>query len=109
MKPKDLIVRCYAQKSGDVWQAVCIDLNLAAQDPCLAKAKEKLDAQIYEYIFDAVAGEDRSYADELLNRKAPLSLRAKYYLFFVLQWLDSWKNGGHKSFKLPVPLVPARV
>jgi hypothetical protein len=108
MKPRELIVRCYAEKSGDLWHAVCIDLNLASQDRSLDRAKRKLDAQIGEYVYDALAGEDRQFADQLLKRKAPLLLRLKYYRFYLVHQVMKFKDGVHQLFTLPVPLVPKR-
>ena len=41
-----LMLRCFAQKDGAQWVAVCVDLNLAAQADTCAEAKKRLDAQI---------------------------------------------------------------
>lgn len=107
MKPRELIVRCYAEKSGGTWQAVCIDLNLAAQGDSFESVRHKLDEQIYEYVYDAVAGEDRAFADQLLTRKAPLSLRARYHFYATLHHMKSFQNGVHRLFNIPMPLILA--
>lgn len=106
MRPQELIVRCYAEKKGDTWQAVCIDLNLAAQSHSLEHARKKLNSQIAEYVYDAVAGEDQEYAAELLSRKAPLSLRLKYHRIKTIHQVMRLKDGC--LFNLPMPLIPTR-
>lgn len=108
MRPQDLTVRCFAEKKGDVWQAVCIDLNLAAQDRSFEKVRRKLDDQIAEYIYDATVGVDREYAGQLLRRKAPLSLRAKYYGIYALLRIVHLRDGVHRLFFIPMPLQPKR-
>ena len=67
MKANELILRCYGEKIGDTWQAFCIDLNLAAQGDSFPEVKAKLNQQIYSYVYDALVGEDKEYADQLLN------------------------------------------
>jgi hypothetical protein len=111
MRAAQLVVRCYAEPEGSQWVAVCVDLSLAAQADSLEEAKEKLDAQIREYIFDALAGEDRAHAGQLLTRKAPLRFRLKYALASVRIHLSA-KFGTMKPrapvrFKKSLPLVPA--
>jgi hypothetical protein len=81
MQSQTLMLRCYAeQESKCIWVAVCIDLCLAAQGESCGEAQRLLNSQIDCYVFDAVFGEDQKYADQLLNRKAPLKQRFKYHL-----------------------------
>jgi len=79
MRVENLVVRCYAQHSDGIWQAICIDLNLAVEAGSLGEAKAKLEAQIAEYVYDAIAGEDQGHGAALLSRRTPLEFRAKYY------------------------------
>ena len=107
MKPRQLFLRCLADKSNGQWQAFCLDLDLAAQGETLDEAKAKLEAQISEYVFDALAGEDQEYADQLLSRRAPLALWFRYYWYgFLLKGLHL--NDGIRRFKERLPLVPER-
>jgi len=101
MKPRDLIVQCYAEKKGDVWQAFCLDLNLAAQGDSLEDVKTRLDEMIASYLHDIMEGEDREYADQLLPRRAPLGFWLKYY------WLKlgCCARNGMKPFNTILPLT----
>lgn len=105
MKPADLLLRCYANKHGDQWQAFCVDLCLAAQGDSFHEVKLKLENMIADYIKEAL-GEDRNFANELLNRKAPLKQRMTYAWYMILHRIGIIRDGVHKSFKQPMPLVP---
>lgn len=112
MKPSSLLLRCYARRSEGVWVAVCIDLCLAAQADTFEEARAKLDAQIMDYVYDALAGEDRAHAEELLSRRAPLSQRLEYHGIRLVQSLAATLHltlgltKRAKGFKRPLPLTP---
>ena len=108
MNPKTLLLRCYAREETDgQWSDVCLDLCLAAQGDSFEEARKKLEEQIAEYVYDAVAGEDREYAADLLSRKAPLSQWLEYYWYKLINRLTHRKDGPHKPFDETLPLIPA--
>lgn len=102
MKPSQLMLRCYAEQVNHQWQAFCLDLNLAAQGDSFDEAEAKLKDMICEYVFDALAGEDQKYADQLLNRRAPWSFWIKYY--YIRTFSKVMK--AREVFKEPLPLTP---
>lgn len=106
IKPRDLLLRCYIIKYKDQWQAFCIDLNLAAQGDSLIEVKAKLESMIETYVYDALVGDDKEYADQLLNRKAPFKFQLTYYAILFLHYVGLLKNGFRRTFKEPMPLVP---
>lgn len=79
MRPGDLVIRCFAEKIDDQWVGVSLEFGLAAQGDSLAEVKAKLDAQIREYVNDALVGEDRAHARYLLSRRASLREHLRYY------------------------------
>ena len=107
MKTADLVLHRIAREEDGVWAALCLDLDLAAQGETLPEAKEKLEQMIEDYIFDALAGDDRQHAGQLLSRKAPLVEWARYYwtVFFNKLWhaKDDMKL---KPFTETLPLRP---
>lgn len=106
MRPQDLTLRCYAEQQADcLWVTVCVDLCLAAQGKTYREARQKLNQQIKEYVFDALAGEDRAYAKQLLRRKAPLSQRFKYQLIH-LHLFGLLFRQRVRDFISKLPLVP---
>ena len=91
MKKYRKLIRCMAYKSNNLFIAVCLDLSLSAQAETMDEAMSKLDAQIKDYVAEALA--DPNYTHQLLNRSAPLSLWMKYYWLRFL----SAKNGNKKG------------
>ncbi len=108
LQPAQLVLRCYAQRDGDQWVAVCMDLTLAAQAESFAEARQKLHSQIAEYVFDAVAGEDRQFGDQLLPRRAPLIEWARYYKYVTQSRLGLLRESIRRLFTEILPLQPLR-
>jgi hypothetical protein len=104
MNPKELIVKCYSEQDGVCWVAVCLDFNLAAQGDTFEEVKGKLEAMIAEYVYDALAGEDKHYAAQLLLRRAPLFFWLKYY--FIKLKIAVFHSTEH-IFNETMPLIPA--
>ncbi len=109
MNPKQLILRCYAEKKDSIWQAFCIDLNLAVQGETRDEVRVKLQRQISSYLYDALEGEDKEYAAQLLSRKAPIVFRAKYAFYKILINFHKAKNGMNHIFNEIIPLAPHKV
>jgi len=109
MRPEQLIIRCYAVRKRSCWVAFCLDLTLAAQGETFEQAKASLDAQIREYVHDALAGEDRPHAPYLLSRRAPVGEWIKYYAVRALAYLQrrSGQQRTRELFQEVVPVVPA--
>ena len=106
MRPQELILRCFAERTGDQWVAFCIDLNLAAQADTFDEAHTKLEGMVKEYVYDALAGEDRDHAPELMRRKAPLGILARYHCIAILVRFAHWKSELHRIFQEKLPLCP---
>lgn len=105
MKPNDLILHCLGRKEGDQWIVMSLEFSLAAQAETLEQAQHLLHSQITEYLTDALVGQDREHAAELLSRRAPLK-------YWVIYWVARCiRNiGNHKivkTFREPMPLAPA--
>lgn len=102
MRNVKLTVRCLVEQKNDHWQAFSLEFGLAAQAETASEAKQKLESMIRAFVFDALAGEDQEYADELLNRRATWAVYAKYYIALVASYFG--KNGVYTK---AMPLVPA--
>lgn len=70
-------LRCMAYQQNSVYVAACLDLSLAAQADSMQEAMDKLEAQMKDYIVEAFS--EPEYARQLLSRKAPISMRLKYW------------------------------
>jgi predicted RNase H-like HicB family nuclease len=105
MQPRDLILRAYAKRDGDVWYACCLDFSLAVQADTYEEAITALKEQIRLYVRDALVGEDTEHAHTLLTRKAPLSEWLVYGWIVALHKVSKFKQ-NLTAFRLPVPLNP---
>jgi hypothetical protein len=77
--PIQLVVRCLAERKENYWQAFSLEFGLAVQGDSLAEVKRKLESMIVSYVYDALVGEDREFALQLLNRKATFGIYLKYW------------------------------
>src|SRR5690348_5076776 len=96
-------LRCYARGSDSVWQAICIDLDIAVQGRSLQETKDLLGEAIGSYVADALK-EDPETATRLLTRRAPFSVRARLAAQMFLYSIASQRRDGeeHSSqFELP--------
>lgn len=107
MRLQDLILRCYAMKDGNAWVAVCIDLCLSAQGDDFNQAKAALDAQIKDYLYDALEGEDKPFAAQLLMRKAPIMQRLQYHWIKTAINLHLIRDGLYRLIDETLPVSTA--
>jgi len=105
MKAHQLILRCMASHQANQWVAICLDFDLAAQGETLDEARFKLEKQIQEYVYDALAGEDQQFADQLLMRKAPWLMWVRYYWLKFM--VDVFHRRDNRPFLERMPIVPS--
>lgn len=119
MKSEQLLLRCLVERRKGVWQGFCIDLNLAAQGESAEEVHAKLEEQISDYLYDALVGQDKEYAQQLLGRPAPISIRARYHYFAAISSIQLFGEKWHVArnmlarllrdrspFTEPMPLIP---
>ena len=104
MNASQLTIECYAEHKEDVWSALCLDFNLAAQGDSFNDAKLKLEAMISDYLFDILEGEDKPYAHQLLNRRAPWPAWVKYY-YLSLKDTITHKTNSVFNETMPIKLA----
>lgn len=100
---KNSYLHFYAEKRNNQWMAFCLDLTLAAQADTFEEARDKLFLMVREYIKDATEGDDKEYAYQLLNRRAPISEWIKFYFKLAFSKIKFEKNTIKKSFMAPIP------
>jgi len=106
--PALLIIHCVAERKEGYWQAFSLEFGLAVQGDTLPDVKHRLESMLVSYVYDALVGEDREHASELLNRKATLGVYAKYYLADFRSRVERvWGASRDRIlFSEPVPLQP---
>lgn len=106
MKPASLLLRVYGEKSEGQWSLVNLEFSLAAQADTLEEAKTLLESQIKEYLHDALTGQDRAYASDLLRRPAPVKYWFKYFVSQFCKRISAPRS-SEKAFREALPMVPA--
>ena len=111
MKPEDLVLRGYAEKSDDgSWFAICLDLNIYARSDSPEHAIERVQQFIHDYVSEAYT-EDREHFADLIPRRAPLYFWMRYgkmnAIDAIFRWLHKRRqNTASRRFKTPLPMVP---
>lgn len=81
-------LRFFAYQMPDgVWVAHCVDLSLAAQGDSLGEVRRKIHDQVVDFCEYVNSLDDSEFREQLLNRRAPWSTRAWYWIAFVAHHL----------------------
>jgi hypothetical protein len=102
VSPLKMVVRCFAECIDGQWQAFSLEFGLAAQADSYIEAKTKLDGMIQDYLYDALVGEDRDNARELLSRKATFRAFVRYYSGSLSAGLSKAINRSVKSKQVKI-------
>ena len=106
MKPKNLLLRCFAMQEADgSWFAICLDLNLYSRGDTFPEVQGKLNVFIKEYVTEAFT-EDEAYFSDLIRRPAPLYFWLRYRWACLLSTFHITVD-RLKFFFLHLPLIPA--
>ncbi len=108
MRTSGLLLKVYGECERGQWSMLCLDFSLAVQADSLDEAKRKLEEQISDYLRDALVGEDKEFAAELLYRRAPVKYYVKWYWGTLMQRIFGKRVlRRERIYKEPMPLVPA--
>ncbi|MFP4684149.1 MAG: hypothetical protein ACLFMW_10875 [Ectothiorhodospira sp.] len=107
-----LVLRCLIDQEGDLYVAHCIDLSLGVQGDSEADVKERMEAAIGSHlqrVTEIYREGDTASAMQLLNRKAPLSIRVKYHLAKLLRHFHSLRPPASPIWEesRPYPIICA--
>lgn len=92
---------CMAHGRDGDWEAICLDLDLAAQGRSFEEVQGALDEAIQTYIKDALA-EPPAARGALLKRKAPFLVRLGYLTSFFWSVLRaSRENEARHGYTVP--------
>ena len=102
-------LRCYAYRRGDVWEAICTDLDVATFGPSQEEVKRLL-AEAIELHLECVADLPDEDRQAMLARRAPWHVRFGLELLYRVhavrdKWGKSRENVRH-SFVIH-PGIPA--
>lgn len=104
-----LVVHCLLDHKEGRWEAYSLEFGLAAQAESEQAVREKLENMVSSYLYDALVGDDKEHAVQLLQRRATLSVYVKYsvaWLFCHFQGGNRHDGTSHRTYNKAVPLVP---
>ncbi len=108
--PCRLVIRCLLERSGDQWSAFTLEFGLAVQGDSAEEVRRKLEHMIQSYLLDALIGQDREHAHELLRRNATWGVYLRYYWASICSTLagvfHQSEHGGGIVYREPIPLKP---
>lgn len=96
-----LTLRCYAYRTHRVWEAICVDLDVATFGDSLDEVKESLATCIELYLEgaeDLPAAERRRF----LTRRSPWHLRVR---LAFMTWLDGLRRNTRRSLQFALRVV----
>ena len=89
-------LRCYAYRRGDVWEAICTDLDVATFGPSQEEVKRLL-VEAIELHLECVADLPDEDRQAMLARRAPWHVRFGLELLYRVHAVrDKWAKGGEK-------------
>ena len=81
-----IVIRCFAERKDDQWQAFSLEFGLAAQGNSLGEVRSKIESMIESYVHEALT-DDRAHAKALLSRKGTWRVYLKFYRYRFLSLL----------------------
>jgi hypothetical protein len=87
--PKEL--HFVARHVDEQWVVACLDFDLAAQDDTFEAAQQRLVDQVNSYVEEAFTMDGGAYAEQLLNRRAPIG---EWVLFHLGRFLHALHAAG---------------
>jgi hypothetical protein len=92
---------CVARGRDAVWEAFCLDLDLAVQGTSFDDVKGQLERAVSGYV-EAALAEAEPARSQLLNRRAPLFVRMTWGWRFFLAAVLRRSRGQDATVGFPV-------
>ena len=103
---QDRVLRCYAESSDSGWEAICVDLDLAAQGSSFEEARDALYEAISVYLETVMELPDEKDRVRLLNRRAPLLTIARLEMAHLGRFLLGRGKIRHDFTTTPEACLP---
>ena len=98
------ILRCYAERKQDQWQAFCVDFDLAVQGDTFEEVYASLDQAVHDYV-QRVAELPEPDRSHLLGRRAPFGSRVAFLAAVIRTALRAHGRGDETRFGYTLPFA----
>lgn len=96
-------LRCFATQSNETWEAICLDLDIAAQGISFEDADHNLRDAVAMYVeyIDTLSIEERK---NFLRRRVPLATRIRFAMDAALSTLGNHSGQErYQYYRIPFP------
>lgn len=93
-------IRCMAEGGEGHWWAICLDFDIAVQGGSFPEVRDSLHQAIDAYL-ERVSELPEDEREQLLQRRAPWHLRAKFHLLPLLEKVRGEASGRRRQFVIP--------
>jgi len=96
-----MVLYCYAEGSGNAWEAICLNFDVAVQGTSERDVMAKLEAAIKDYI-EYVKALPEAEQKNFLTRRVPLRIQIALIGKTLLAWLLCRRDTkGRHSYSVP--------
>jgi hypothetical protein len=74
---------CFAHGQDNLWEAICVDLDIAVTGRSLQEVKDLLETAVFSYVADAKK-ENPAARDKLLSRASPVTVKISFLARVIL-------------------------
>ena len=93
---------CIAHGREHEWEAFCLDFDLAVQGRSFQEVSSLLTQAVENYMQEVAQQPDESVRRALINRRAPLHVRAMWRWRLALAALSGRSHTGESTYGFPV-------
>jgi hypothetical protein len=96
-----MVLFCYAEGSGNAWEAICLNFDIAVQGTSELDVMAKLEAAVTDY-FQYVKTLPADEQKDFLGRRVPLRIQFSLIGKTLLAWLLCRRDTkGRHSYSVP--------
>jgi hypothetical protein len=95
------VLVCVARGHERIWEAFCLDFDLAVQGHSLEEVRDTLELAIKDYV-DTANAENEPTRSQLLNRRAPFFVRLGWAFRFFTRTISGRNRDSDSTVGFPV-------
>jgi hypothetical protein len=98
---EDAVLVCVAHGHNGIWEAFCLDFDLAVQGVSLGDVRERLEHAVVDYV-SAASAEAEPARSQLLSRRAPFFVRLSWAARFFFGTIFGRSRDSGSAVGFPI-------